>query len=212
MCPEREVKIVTTAPATRFQQTEQLIEAAFVELCRERGSFDVTVSEVVARAHVGRSTFYLHYQDVAALIAAIQERLLALAEANLGRAMPYILAGGPAGLPHYFVPIVPVLRENRQTLLLFLGPNGSPQFAHRLKQMAKGKLRDFFEARDLMPHDDKRTEYVMEYMVAAGLGLIAHWLEDDLSMPAEEMITLLAAILFSGPLAAGMGVAQLPRG
>ena len=36
-------------------------------------------------------------------------------------------------------------------------------------------------------HSSRQAEYVIEYMAAAGLGLIVHWLEDDLSMPVEEL-------------------------
>jgi AcrR family transcriptional regulator len=212
MCPEHEVTSVTTPHDSRFQQTERLIETAFLGLCQERGSFDVTVSEVAARAHIGRSTFYLHHRSVAALSETIQERLLAMADSNLSRAVPHILANGPAGLPHYFVPIVPLMRQNRQALLLYLGPNGSAQFSHRVKQMAKTKLRRLLAAHGHMAHGDRRTEYVLEYMTAAGLGLIVHWLEDDLSMPVEELIALLGAILFSGPLTAGLGVVRRPGG
>lgn len=203
---------MTTPRAAKFQQTERLIEAAFLELCRERGSFDVTVSEIAARAHVGRSTFYLHYQNVGALIAGIQERLLAMAETNLSYAVPHIAASGLAALPHYFEPVVPLLRQNRQALLLLLGPNGSAQFAYRLKETAKAQLRHFFVGHDNGNHGDKRTEYVIEYMAAAGLGLITHWLEDDLSMPVEELMALLGIILFSGPLAAGRSAIRPPRG
>lgn len=193
---------MTTARAPRFQETDRLITAAFVALCGEQGSFDVTVSEIAARAHVGRSTFYLHYQDVDALIASLQERLLALAEANLSHAIPQLLAHGRAALPGYFEPIVPLLRENRPALLLFLGPNGRPQFAYRLKQTAKALLRQFFTAGGHLGRDDRRAEYLLEYMTSAGLGLIVHWLEDDLAMPIGELADLLGTILFAGPLAA----------
>lgn len=197
-----------TAPRDpRFQKTERLIEAAFVELGLERGGFDVSVSEIAARAHVGRSTFYLHYQDVAALSESIQERLLAMAESNMSRAVSLFVAMGPATLSDYFVPMVSLMRENRQALLLYLGPSGSAQFAYRVKQMGKAKLRIFF-----VVHDDRRTEYLIEYMAAAGLALIVHWLEDDLSMPVEELIALMGAILFKGPLAAGLSVARTPGG
>ena len=63
-----------------------------------------------------------------------------------------------------------------------------------------------------MVHDDRRTEYLIEYIAAAGLALIVHWLEDDLSMPVEELIALMGAILFKGPLAAGLSVARTPGG
>ena len=119
------------------------------------------MSEVVSRAGIGRSTFYLHFNDVAGLAAAIQERLLAVAEANMARVLPDLLAHGEEALPRYFEPVAQALRENRHALLVFLGRTGSPAFIYRVKQTAKVYLRRLFAGRA-----DERTEYVIEYMVS----------------------------------------------
>lgn len=185
-------------PDSKYRQTERAIEQAYLALCLEQGRLDVTVSEVVSRAGIGRSTFYLHFNDVAGLAAAIQERLLAVAEANMARVLPDLLAHGEEALPRYFEPVAQALRENRHALLVFLGRNGSPAFIYRVKQTAKVYLRRLFAGRA-----DERTEYVIEYMVSAGMGLIIYWLEDDMALPYETLLALLGTILFRGPLAAG---------
>lgn len=186
-------------PDSKYRQTERAIEQAYLALCLEQGRLDVTVSEVVSRAGIGRSTFYLHFNDVAGLAAAIQERLLAVAEANMARVLPDLLAHGEEALPRYFEPVAQALRENRQALLVFLGRNGSPAFIYRVKQTAKVYLRRLFAGRA-----DERTEYVIEYMVSAGMGLIIYWLEDDMALPYETLLALLGTILVRGPLAAGL--------
>jgi|CXWJ01.1.fsa_nt_gi AcrR family transcriptional regulator len=186
-------------PDSKYRQTERAIEQAYLALCLEQGRLDVTVSEVVSRAGIGRSTFYLHFNDVAGLAAAIQERLLAVAEANMARVLPDLLAHGEEALPRYFEPVAQALRENRQALLVFLGRNGSPAFIYRVKQTAKVYLRRLFAGRA-----DERTEYLIEYMVSAGMGLIIYWLEDDMALPYETLLALLGTILVRGPLAAGL--------
>lgn len=186
-------------PDSKYRQTERAIEQAYLALCLEQGRLDVTVSEVVSRAGIGRSTFYLHFNDVAGLAAAIQERLLAVAEANMARVLPDLLAHGEEALPRYFEPVAQALRENRHALLVFLGRNGSPAFIYRVKQTAKVYLRRLFAGRA-----DERTEYVIEYMVSAGMGLIIYWLEDDMALPYETLLALLGTILVRGPLAAGL--------
>lgn len=186
-------------PDSKYRQTERAIEQAYLALCLEQGRLDVTVSEVVSRAGIGRSTFYLHFNDVAGLAAAIQERLLAVAEANMARVLPDLLAHGEEALPRYFEPVAQALRENRHALLVFLGRNGSPAFIYRVKQTAKVYLRRLFAGRA-----DERTEYLIEYMVSAGMGLIIYWLEDDMALPYETLLALLGTILVRGPLAAGL--------
>jgi AcrR family transcriptional regulator len=52
----------------RTTRTRAALTAAFVDLLLERGYDKVTVSDVVAQADVGRSTFYAHYTGLDALL------------------------------------------------------------------------------------------------------------------------------------------------
>jgi AcrR family transcriptional regulator len=47
----------------RGQRTRHLLSAAFVQLMREKGYSAITVSDLIERANIGRSTFYSHYRD-----------------------------------------------------------------------------------------------------------------------------------------------------
>jgi AcrR family transcriptional regulator len=47
----------------RSQRTRHLLSAALVELIREKDYRAITVSDIIDRANVGRSTFYAHYHD-----------------------------------------------------------------------------------------------------------------------------------------------------
>ena len=50
-------------PDMRVRRTHERLGNALVELIREKPIDDVTVQEVLDRASVGRSTFYLHFRD-----------------------------------------------------------------------------------------------------------------------------------------------------
>ncbi|MEG0765593.1 MAG: TetR/AcrR family transcriptional regulator, partial [Pseudoflavonifractor sp.] len=52
----------------RTRMTRRLLQQALVELMREKPLRSVTVKELCARAEVNRSTFYLHYYDIYALM------------------------------------------------------------------------------------------------------------------------------------------------
>lgn len=47
----------------RIRRTRQRLGAALIALIEEKAIDEVTVREVLDRAKVGRSTFYVHYQD-----------------------------------------------------------------------------------------------------------------------------------------------------
>ncbi|MBS0410366.1 MAG: helix-turn-helix transcriptional regulator [Proteobacteria bacterium] len=55
----------------RTARTRAAVTAAFVDLLLERGYDQITVSDVVERANVGRSTFYAHYTGLDALLRQV---------------------------------------------------------------------------------------------------------------------------------------------
>ena len=50
-------------PDRRSQRTRHALGLAFVQLLREKGYSAITVSDLIERANIGRSTFYSHFHD-----------------------------------------------------------------------------------------------------------------------------------------------------
>jgi len=63
-------------PDQRIRRTCERLGSALVALIQERPIDDVTVQEVLDRASVGRSTFYLHYRDKDDLLLSQFEKFL----------------------------------------------------------------------------------------------------------------------------------------
>lgn len=54
----------------RYRDMTESIKAAFVFLLQDKGLRDITVTDICKLADIDRSTFYAHYEDVAALANA----------------------------------------------------------------------------------------------------------------------------------------------
>src|SRR5260221_3247111 len=61
------------APDQRIRRTRGRLADALVELMQEKPIDELTVQEVLDRAGVGRSTFYLHYRDKDDLLLCVLE-------------------------------------------------------------------------------------------------------------------------------------------
>jgi len=59
----------------RYQATERKITDAFIQLLSEKPASEVTVSEICRLSGIHRTSFYLHFQDVDALMSQIEIRL-----------------------------------------------------------------------------------------------------------------------------------------
>ncbi len=67
-------KIKHRKPDARASRTRNRLGMAFLELIHERPIEEVTVQDVLDRASVGRSTFYLHFRDKNDLLLSQFER------------------------------------------------------------------------------------------------------------------------------------------
>jgi AcrR family transcriptional regulator len=63
-------------PDERIRRTHERLGSALVELIQKKPIDDVTVQEVLDRASVGRSTFYLHFRDKNDLLLSQLEKFL----------------------------------------------------------------------------------------------------------------------------------------
>ena len=55
-------------------RSRRLIHQAFLELLREKPFEKITVTDIVDRADINRSTFYAHYPDVRGLVESLVEK------------------------------------------------------------------------------------------------------------------------------------------
>jgi AcrR family transcriptional regulator len=62
----------------RSQRTRHFLSAALVELIREKDYNAITVSDIIERANVGRSTFYAHFHDKDDLFVGELDRVVDL--------------------------------------------------------------------------------------------------------------------------------------
>ena len=60
----------------RYSTAEDAIYDAFFLLLKEKALEKITVSDVIKRAGIVRSTFYNHYENIPALMAAAEDRTI----------------------------------------------------------------------------------------------------------------------------------------
>jgi len=60
----------------RVQRTRELLQKALMELMSERGYDEITIQEIVDRANVGRTTFYVHFSSKDELLMSCHEVII----------------------------------------------------------------------------------------------------------------------------------------
>ena len=118
-------------------KTRNLIKKTFAELINEKKQLDkITVTELVKKAELTRSTFYTHYDNIYEVAHDYQLQtieLLCSEDLKLFSKQDII---------NYFDNIIQCLKDNEETYKLLLSADESLLFLEKLKKIASNKIYD----------------------------------------------------------------------
>ncbi|MFE2165178.1 TetR/AcrR family transcriptional regulator [Streptomyces sp. NPDC059447] len=166
----------------RTARTKGRLRESLLAECADRPLAEVSVSAVVRRAGVGRATFYLHYEDLAALaVDACAEVVHAAVDAlHAWQTGPGSRAPlePPEALAAFFTGVAGHARLYR-TLLL---PGGAGPLGERLHGELRARARAERTAVGA-PHAD----LVASAVAAAFTGVLADWLHGQVPATPTEL-------------------------
>jgi AcrR family transcriptional regulator len=193
-------KVISTD--RRVQRTRQALREALLSLMKEKDYNAITVEEITARANLGRTTFYLHYQDKEALLLEkfadlIQELVREISQVSVLEWQQ-----------QQKIPQRPVLMifqhvaENEELYQLILGGEGIHQATDRLRSIfveaanelaqTKGEVQQLIRASHLPFH------FLAHYFSGALIATIGWWLEGELVYTPVQIAALFQQMLFPG--------------
>ncbi|HAL73527.1 MAG TPA: hypothetical protein DCM45_00365 [Clostridiales bacterium] len=182
---------------TRSAQSKTNLRQALIRLLESHDLARITARDVCETAGVTRSTFYMHFENLDALLREIEGSL----EAGM---LPYFDSNDSARLGQdVHSPYLSSYRwfeyclANAGSFRALLGPHGDPGFEHCIRQRLRSEISDMMDF-DRMPHD-KQRRYVVEYTASAILTLLHCVLEDEASLTPGQ-ITFIANIIREGPM------------
>lgn len=184
----------------RTERTLRSLQDALLALARERPLDAITVSDIVARANVNRSTFYQHYSDKETLLADAIDT----ATGDAGARLPEIetpLDGPPAALLDYLTH----LEENAELYRRVLG--GSTTVAARLRDRIRTIVLDAITKAGAPGFEGMPLDVVAAGITGSALGVIEAWLNHDPLPPAATASEWVWRVLI-GPVDSYVGQAR----
>jgi len=148
----------------RAQRTRELLQKALIELISERAYDAITIQDIVDRANVGRTTFYLHYSSKDELFISCHEAIVS--EFRIG-------------------PLHPLSREE------LLSPEAPPGMtsAYRHLEDARARLYQLFQGKDSLLILRRIRDWSAQEIEAS---LRAAFAEADSTIPLDVLANYLA--------------------
>ncbi|WP_205825684.1 TetR/AcrR family transcriptional regulator [Microbispora catharanthi] len=175
----------------RVRRTRKAVQQALVELILEKGYEAVTVTDLINRANVGRSTFYAHFTDKQDVLFSNLDEL-----SSLLRLAP---ASRPGPLFAFSLPMFEHLHEQRRLARALLGRRGGSAVMARGEQILATIVRDellaAFPPRSTPPDS---LDLMVTCVVGAFMALLRKWVDGELTATPAEMDAAFRAVVTPG--------------
>ena len=176
----------------RIRRTRRQIRRALAQLMQQKSASEVTVKELVDLADINRSTFYLHYNDIFDLLAAVEEELFGeLRAAVHTHPVSSFAQEGLACIEEVFS----LLYDNQEICAALVGPHGDMAFLHRIEGMMEENVLQ--KLREDFPERRSSIDYGFAFCTTGAVGLIKHWLAGGCAEPPREMARLTHRMIYN---------------
>jgi len=173
----------------RIEKTRQLLHEALNSLTREKPYEEIAVQEILDRANVGRSTFYMHFRGKDDLLVSAIHELLGPVHGS-GEA--------PAGtidqrITSFSLPIFEHILHHRRTAAAVMGLKAWAVVHEHLRGILAEQIAD-----DLKRHLRARQrgagqippELLAQYVAATFILVLNWWVESQTRLQPKEVNTL----------------------
>ena len=174
-----------TAPVKenrKKQYTRMVLADSLIELMKARPIDKITIRELCELANVNRSTFYLHYEDIYALLRYIEDDTLTWVQAFIEELTGKFHEGERAtirSLERLFECFV----KNSKHLQVLMSEQGDLAFQKRVFNIAY-QTCDFSSGKLAMPFAE---DLHFIFLVSGGVGIVQHWLKNGLKQSPLEI-------------------------
>lgn len=177
----------------RIQKTRKALHEALFSLMRERKYDSIPIKTLLDRANVGRSTFYLHYND--------KDELLLEGLEGLGEWLHHEQAAAtPAGKHEraigFSLALFQHAYDNKDLYKRLVGSRGWDIVRHRIEELLAELIRK--EAKPLFKKKgttDISFDLFVYFLASSFMSVMTWWLNQEPPVPPEKINALFREIV-----------------
>ncbi len=179
----------------RYSTAEDAIYDAFTRLLKEKEMDKITVSDVIKKAGIVRSTFYNHYENIPALVSAAEDKTIK----ELFSIMESFHPKNDRDLCRsYFQAICDYTKRNPFLANLLESPRGDAFFEKAITMFHRYVSNVSQAVADAGTADD--FSFFIAGAIGSTIGGLPKWIAERSSAPSEEVADILSRIFITGIL------------
>ena len=180
----------------RYSTAEDAIYDAFFLLLQTKDLNRITVSDVIKKAGIVRSTFYNHYENIPALMVAAEDKTIR----DIFEMMESFHPKSDRDMCRsYFLAICNYTRKNPFLANLLQSPRGDAFFEKAITMFHK-YVAEVTQINVTATNDRTTFSYLIASSIGCTIGVLHKWTAEDFATPADEIADILSKIFVSGIL------------
>ena len=180
----------------RYSTAEDAIFDTFFLLLKEKELDKITVSDVIKKAGIVRSTFYNHYENIPALLNAAEDKTIN----DIFKMMESFHPKNDKDMCNsYFLAICNYTKKNPFLANLLQSPRGDAFFEKALT-MFHQYVTAVTPSTISSQKDRSEFSYLIAGAIGITIGVLHKWTAEDFATPAEEVADIMSRIFLSGIL------------
>lgn len=162
------------------KKTKNLIKNTFVELINEKKELSkITVTELVKRAQITRSTFYTHYDNIYEVAKDYELQTIELLVHD------DLEFHSMKDIEEYFNDIIDCLKQNETTYKMLLSSNDTIFFLENLRKIAENKI---YSALKEIIRNDEYLELNVSFLIDASMGELFKYFRNESKYSLDELL------------------------
>ena len=175
----------------KYYTTARIMDQALLLLLEKKDLEFITVKDIVQKAGVSRSTFYLHYDNIYELLEECLEMLNeefsqsfkqnGIEQVEIGKE-PFLITS------KHLIPYLNFAKRNKRILKLV---HQKPQLFQVNKTYQKIYSSILYPAISHYNVPEEKKTYLLEFYTQGTTAIVYKWLENDCNSPIEDIVKII---------------------
>lgn len=176
-----------------YVRTHQKIQDSLLTLLEQKNFQNITVNDVCTLSNINRSTFYAHFQDLYAVLEAMEQKL----ENDLVEAYSTSYTKGDNFISaEYLVILIEHIKENKVFYQAYLSDSTSMMMEKSMELLRTEIVVPLYERIGV---SDRQGMYYFSFFKAGFTTILKQWLSDGCPEPSQQLAKIIFSCLPSMP-------------
>ena len=165
------------------RRSKKLIRESFIELLKEKKDINkISVKEIIDSADISKSTFYVHYQDIYAVLEEFENELID----EITSTIEEFFKDKKKDFDPYIKRLLFLFQENEKIYSLFFKTDIYVRLVEKIKKIIKNELSKYI-AEELPNADNKTIDFTISFFTNGITYLMVDYFKNNLNLSLDEV-------------------------